>query len=111
MAEYRAFQLLLQRSNPTPRDGRFRWIEITRLSPRHYQAYAGGPRSVRVRVLRSWHCPGNTAHFRRVCPGPYEPNEVPEALYKDRSLAFEDIPELIEEFLAKRAAEEQRIQP
>jgi len=101
-AEYRAYQLLVERPSAQLRDGRFRWVSITHLSPDHYRSYHGGMHSLKTRLLRTWMCPGTTANFKETCQSPYPLAEVPEPLLTDQSIPFEKIPDLLEAALAEK---------
>ena len=101
-SEYRAYQLLVERPEPQVRDGKFRWIVVTPLSPTHYSAYHGGANALRTRLLRTWMCPGDTGSFQKTCKSPYTLENVPKELLDDRSIAFEKIPDFLNEELEKK---------
>jgi hypothetical protein len=102
LSEYRAYQLLVERPEPQVRDGKFRWVVVTPLSPTHYSSYHGGSRAIRTRLLRTWMCPGDTGSFQRTCKSPYPLQKIPKELLDDRTIAFEKIPDFLKEELEKR---------
>ncbi|TDJ07187.1 MAG: hypothetical protein E2O68_03910 [Deltaproteobacteria bacterium] len=59
-SEYRVFQYLVKSRYFIPRDNR-PYIVTSTFNPVTYLAYHGGESSLKIELLRSWMCLGNTA--------------------------------------------------
>lgn len=77
--EYRVYQYYLMNRNITSKEG---YIRYSTLDPVSFIAYNGGAQSIKVDLLRTWHCPGYTGFNKPICKGPldsvtFNPKETP----------------------------------
>lgn len=68
-ADYRVYQYILKnklftQQTATP------LIRVSTLDPVSFVAYNGGAGSIKVDLVRTWRCPGNTSK-KQICPSPY----------------------------------------
>ncbi len=74
-SEYRVYQYLVQPQGNLPQDNK-PYVVTSSLFPSAYLAYHGGSTSIRLDLLKSWHCPGYTGDFKKICPSPYKSLEI-----------------------------------
>ena len=77
-AEYRVYQYIVKNKIKTASDQPNSHIQTSSLNPVAFIAYNGGSRIVNVDLLRTWVCPGNTSHGKKICNNPY--GAVPKEL-------------------------------
>ena len=70
-AEYRAYQYLVTNKIQTASDQPNSKLITTTLSPRSYLSYNGGKQLIKIELVRTWICPGDTSNFKNICPSPY----------------------------------------
>jgi hypothetical protein len=72
-AEYRLYQFYVHPQLKSPLvEEKKSSIEISTLDPVTYVAYHGGQEAIKVDLLRTWICPGDTSKQIDFCPSPYE---------------------------------------
>lgn len=71
IAEYRVYQYYVYSRFKAPQDQNAYLVTST-LDPEGYYAYNGGKESIKIDLLRTWYCPGNTANGKEYCPSPLE---------------------------------------
>ncbi len=70
-AEYRVYQYYV-RSRLLSAEHSKPYLVTSSLDPVSYVAYHGGDSSIKVDMLRTWMCPGNTSSFQEYCANPYD---------------------------------------
>ncbi len=69
-AEYRVYQYYVKANNDLPYDAQS-YMTLSTFDPVSFVAYHGGRESIKVDLLNTWMCKGNTAG-QDLCPSPYE---------------------------------------
>ena len=71
MSEYRAYQyLVVSKPEEQTQLTKSKSVVInSSLNPISYMTYHGGEKIVRIQLLNSWYCPGNTSK-KEICPAP-----------------------------------------
>jgi len=72
-ASYRVFQLRVRHYDQTAKKKIVRTL-LTVLDPVQYESFNGGPNVMKVEMLDTWYCPGDTSR-KRYCKKPKEPLE------------------------------------
>lgn len=67
-AEYRVYQFAVKAKNPYSMDTKSHVVTST-LDPEAYVSYHGGGETLRIDLIRSWMCYGDTSN-RQVCKPP-----------------------------------------
>jgi hypothetical protein len=70
LAEYRVYQYSIQ-NKVNPDNNQNAVMRTSTLNPVAYLAYHGGSSLIKIDLLRTWICPGHTAH-QQICKSPYE---------------------------------------
>lgn len=78
-AEYRVYQYYVKSRYKLNYDQQGYQVTST-LDPVSYLAYHGGHESLKIDLLRTWVCPGDTGDGRPLCPSPLSDVEVEEQL-------------------------------
>jgi len=81
-AEYRVYQYMVSSAFPLNQDSAS-YVVTSSLSPMSYVAYHGGEDVIRVSLLRSWICMGNTGHSEAPCQAPLENFESSQEIGAD----------------------------
>jgi hypothetical protein len=68
-AEYRVYQYIVKARKNLTYDAKAYTVTST-LSPTGYLAYHGGKDSVKIDLLQSWICLGDTSNMKKHCTGP-----------------------------------------
>ncbi|MCB9061062.1 MAG: hypothetical protein H6622_06035 [Halobacteriovoraceae bacterium] len=68
-AEYRVYQYSVKLRTSPPNDP-ISYKKISTLDPVSFIAYNGGRSSVKIDLLRTWMCFGNTGNKKKICPPP-----------------------------------------
>ena len=74
-SEYRVFQYLVKSRHLLPRDNRPYMVTST-FDPVTYLAYHGGESSLKIELLRSWMCYGDTSQ-KKFCNPPRKQKSLP----------------------------------
>ena len=76
MAEYRAYQYIIKQKYQNLADDEQPYSSIitSSLSPTSFIAYNGGENTIKIELLNSWICPGNTSHQQICSPIQQETN-------------------------------------
>ncbi|MCP4912969.1 MAG: hypothetical protein GY909_07610 [Oligoflexia bacterium] len=69
-SEYRVYQYYVKPAHELSMDQKSHLVTST-LDPVSYISYHGGNEVVKIDLLRSWMCKGNTAN-QQMCPPPFE---------------------------------------
>ncbi len=77
-AEYRVYQYYVKAQNPFNIDQKAHMVTSS-LDPTTYLAYHGGPETLKVDLLRSWMCLGDTSQHKDTCSPPIALGNTTEA--------------------------------
>tara|TARA_R110002072_G_scaffold276051_1_gene437596 strand:- start:356478 stop:356771 length:294 start_codon:yes stop_codon:yes gene_type:complete len=77
-AEYRVFQYYVKPAHSLSMDQKSHLVTST-LDPVSYISYHGGNQVIKIDLLRSWMCKGNTAN-KQLCAPPFEDLQTKRAL-------------------------------
>ena len=69
LAEYRVYQYSVKLKSSPPNDP-ISYKKISTLDPVSFIAYNGGNSTIKVDLMRTWMCLGNTANKKKICPPP-----------------------------------------
>lgn len=69
LAEYRVYQYVIKARNPFSINQKA-YITTSTLDPQSYLSYHGGASTLKIDLLRSWKCKGDTSH-KEFCESPY----------------------------------------
>jgi hypothetical protein len=69
LAEYRVYQYVIKAKNPFSINQKAYMVTST-LDPQSYLSYHGGPSTLKIDLIRTWMCKGNTS-LREYCESPY----------------------------------------
>ena len=77
LCEYRVYQYFVKSRFHLPLDQKAYLVTST-LDPVSYLSYHGGNESIKIELLRSWMCKGDTGEGREICPAPLELSSPPK---------------------------------
>jgi hypothetical protein len=77
-SEYRVYQYYVKAQNPFSVDQKAHLVTST-LDPTSYLAYHGGSETLKVDMLRSWMCLGDTSQHKDLCSPPIALGNTSEA--------------------------------
>jgi hypothetical protein len=70
-ASYRVYQLRLRHFDQTAKK-KMSEVVVTTMDSEQYQSFHGGSNLMKVEMLDTWYCPGDTSH-KKYCKKPKEP--------------------------------------